>query len=179
MPHNLGMVHGRFQPFHREHLSYVLRALDRCQNLVIGITNPDHSEHKLNPTSVHRHLAEANPFTYFQRVEMVRQSLAELDIDLRRVSFVPFHIFDPSKWAYYLPNPKATVQYVRIFSAWEEEKFSLFKAHGFAVEVLDRGATKAIEGTQVRHLMRTGSEWRELVPKGTANVIDMIDSGLL
>jgi len=36
-----GSIHGRFQPFHNEHLDYVLRALDRCDFLWIGITQYD------------------------------------------------------------------------------------------------------------------------------------------
>ncbi len=41
---SFGMVHGRFQPFHNEHLDYVLRGLARSTTLVIGVTNPDPSE---------------------------------------------------------------------------------------------------------------------------------------
>lgn len=35
-----GMIHGRFQPFHL-HLTYLRAALELCQTLIIGITNPD------------------------------------------------------------------------------------------------------------------------------------------
>ena len=37
----IGVVHGRFQLFHLDHLKYVLGAKARCRHLVVGITNPD------------------------------------------------------------------------------------------------------------------------------------------
>lgn len=175
----LGMVHGRFQMFHKEHLQYVLRALSRCDNLVIGITNPDPTQFQEEISSPHRHLASANPFTYFQRVEMIKHSLIDCEVSLQRVTFVPFHLFDISKWAYYLPSPKATIQYVRIFSEWEEKKTKLFEAYGFRVEILDRGAPKNIEGVQVRRLWREGGNWEDLVPDGTIRVVRMIEEGII
>jgi nicotinamide mononucleotide adenylyltransferase len=174
-----GMVHGRFQPFHLEQLQYILNALTRCHHCVIGVTNPEPSEFKEEATSAHRHLTESNPFSYFQRVEMIRSSLIDAKIDPTRLSFVPFHIFNSSKWLYYLPRPDIVIQYVRVFSAWEEKKMSLFRAYGFEVEVIDRGMVKKIEATQVRRLMQTGGDWKRLVPQGTARVIEMIQGGLL
>jgi cytidyltransferase-like protein len=172
-----GMAHGRFQGFHLEHLQYILTCIGRCENLVIGITNPDPSEYQAESTSDHRHRTEDNPFSYFQRCEMIRQSLADERIDPARVVFTPFHVFDISKWAYYLPAPQSTVQFVRAFSAWEEKKIALFESHGFRVEVFDRGARKNIEGREVRERLCSGGDWRSLVPHGTARVIEKIQAG--
>ncbi len=35
-----GVVHGRFQPFHLDHLKYALAGLTHCDYLFVGITNP-------------------------------------------------------------------------------------------------------------------------------------------
>ncbi len=177
MVDHLGMVHGRFQPVHNEHLLYILRGLSRCSRLVIGITNPDASEYKASSLSPHRHNEEANPYTYFQRMEMIRECLVDEHIDLARISLIPFHLFAPDKWHYYLPPPEAVVQYVRAFSSWEDEKIALFQKYGYRVEVLDRRMTKTVEGTQVRTIMREGGNWRQLVPPGTARVIDKVNTG--
>ena len=174
-----GMVHGRFQPFHTEHLDYVLRGLSRCENLVVGLTNPEPSECQHEAASQHRHLPEANPYSFFQRMEMVRRSLVDIGVYVHKVSFVPFHLFTPAKWACYLPAPKATVQLVRVFSRWEEEKVRLFREYGFDVEILDRGATKNVDGTEVRRLIASGGDWRSKVPSGTATVIDRIARGAM
>lgn len=172
-----GMVHGRFQPFHRGHLDYLLKALARCQHLIVGITNPDPFEIEEEPTSSHRHLKESNPFTYFQRVQMVRAALAEQGIDPARVTLVPFSITHPEKWPYYLPPPRSVVQYLRIFSDWEQSKAERLRANGFAVEVLDEGASKEVSGTEVRQAMSAGDGWRRLVPPGVAAVIQRVQAG--
>ena len=36
-----GMIHGRFQPFHLGHLEYLRGAAERCDEVFVGITNPD------------------------------------------------------------------------------------------------------------------------------------------
>ncbi|MFC1888297.1 hypothetical protein ACFL4G_00935, partial [Thermodesulfobacteriota bacterium] len=36
-----GVIHGRFQVFHNDHLAYVLAGKARCRHLVVAITNPD------------------------------------------------------------------------------------------------------------------------------------------
>jgi nicotinamide mononucleotide adenylyltransferase len=175
----IGMVHGRFQPVHIEHFGYIMRGLSRCSHLVIGITNPDPSDIQSEPSSPHRHLEDSNPFTFFQRSEMIKQCLFDEGVSLQRISIVPFHLHDPSKWKCYLPPPKETVQYVRAFSQWEDEKIAAFEAHGFRVEVLDRRAPKNVEGVGVRKLMRAGGNWSDLVPPGTTRVLKLIEAGQL
>lgn len=36
-----GVIHGRFQLLHNDHLKYLLAGKARCEHLVVGITNPD------------------------------------------------------------------------------------------------------------------------------------------
>ncbi|TMK95420.1 MAG: hypothetical protein E6G42_02925 [Actinobacteria bacterium] len=44
------MVHGRFQPFHNGHLEYLRGAAARCDELFVGITNPDPRRIKEEPS---------------------------------------------------------------------------------------------------------------------------------
>jgi cytidyltransferase-like protein len=175
----IGMVHGRFQPFHLEHLDYVLSGHKRCQRLIIGITNPEPSEYIFNPASSHRHLQRSNPFTYFARMEMIRRSLLDLSLDMDLITFVPFHINDQQKWAHYLPRAEVVVQYVRVFSQWEEEKLAKFRAFGFKVRTIDSGMQKGITATQVRAALSEKENWQILVPEATARIIEKIEQGLL
>ena len=39
--HKIGVIHGRFQLLHNDHLKYLLAGKKRCEHLVVGITNPD------------------------------------------------------------------------------------------------------------------------------------------
>ena len=174
-----GMVHGRFQPFHNGHLDYFQKALARCHHLIVGITNPDPFEIEEEPASAHRHLEESNPFTYFQRVQMVRAALADSRIDSEQLTLVPFSITHPEKWPHYLPPTRSVVQYLRVFSDWERSKAERLRANGFAVEVLDEGAPKELSATEVRREMAVGEGWRRLVPPGVAAVIERVRAGEL
>src|SRR6266508_4802534 len=91
------MIHGRFQPFHNGHLEYLRATRDLCDSLVVGITNPDPETIREDPTSEHRHLPESNPFTYFERLLMVRDVLRDEGVPperARRLMRVLLIIFD-------------------------------------------------------------------------------------
>ncbi|HLB26627.1 MAG TPA: adenylyltransferase/cytidyltransferase family protein [Dehalococcoidia bacterium] len=177
MKHRHGMVHGRFQPFHLGHLAYLQAALQRCDTLIVAITNPDPSAVREEAEASHRHRDDANPYTFFQRQMMVREALLDEGVDLRRVVFTPFPINFPERWQYYLPPD--TVQFIRVFSDWERKKVERFRGAGYTVEVLHPGAEKEVEATDVRALMASGGDWRALVPAAVARVIDRIAAGEL
>jgi cytidyltransferase-like protein len=169
--YSLGMVHGRFQPLHKEHLEYIKTGLGLCENLVVGITNPEPSELIEEVASSHRHKDESNPFSYYQREMMIFQSLRIIGIDVSRVICVPFHIFDSSKWSSYLPAKDKFIHLIREFSEWESKKIKDFSEMGYKVAVLDKGATKGMTATEVRSLLRSGGSWQSLVPEGTRKII--------
>ncbi|MDP9424697.1 MAG: nicotinate-nucleotide adenylyltransferase [Actinomycetota bacterium] len=164
-----GCVHGRFQPFHTEHLEYALRARKRCRRLIVGITNPDPTWVKHEAWSKHRHAAGSNPFTYVERALMVEGSLLDEGFEARDFLVVPFPIQDPGLCRFYVPEH--AVHFVRVYSGWEEEKARRLRTQGFTVEVLDRGKEKGISGSEVRGLLQAGLEWEHLVPKASARVI--------
>jgi cytidyltransferase-like protein len=172
-----GMIHGRFQPFHLGHLTYLRAALERCQTLIIGITNPDPATVREEAEASHRHRQEANPYSFFQRQMMIRETLLEEGVDLKRVVFIPFPINFPERWRYYVPP--GTVQFIRVFSDWERKKVERFRQEGYEVQVLHRGAKKEVEAREVRARMDSGADWRPLVPRGVARVLDRIAAGEL
>ncbi len=47
-----GCIHGRFQPFHIEHLEDALAALDRCGFLWIGLAEPFPVEQPAGPPRI-------------------------------------------------------------------------------------------------------------------------------
>ncbi|MFQ5879515.1 MAG: nicotinate-nucleotide adenylyltransferase [Dehalococcoidia bacterium] len=172
-----GMIHGRFQPFHNEHLDYMRKTLERCQNLIAGITNPDPTliiEDAANP---HRHLSEANPFTFFQRLLMIKETLRDEGVPWERANIIPFPVHHPERWPYYVP--KGTVHYMRVFSPWEEGKLQRFREYGWQVEVLDPCDEKRLSATEVRERLAASDGWQEMVPPGVARVIAAIKAGHL
>jgi nicotinamide-nucleotide adenylyltransferase len=170
-----GMIHGRFQPFHRGHLDYLRHASQRCEHLIIGLTNPDPSLVAQEEESIHRHRVEANPFTFFQRLLMVQRVVLDEGMDSRRVSIVPFPIHHPDRWPFY--TPAHVVHFVTVFSAWEQKKVERLRAAGYQVEVLD--LPRLTSATEVRRRLRQGDDWESLVPPGVAAVIHGVQQGRL
>ena len=41
MHDQIGVIHGRFQLLHNEHMKYIMAGKERCEHLIIGICNPE------------------------------------------------------------------------------------------------------------------------------------------
>ena len=164
------MVHGRFQPFHNGHLEYLRGAAARCDELFVGITNPDPRRIKEEPSDPLRHLPESNPFTYVERLMMIQAVAADESI---RAHVIPFPVNEPELWSAYVPD--GVTQFLRLFSDWGGTKLERLRAAGYEVVVLDEGAEKEISGADVRAAMRDGGDWESLVPPGVARVIRSLD----
>jgi cytidyltransferase-like protein len=167
------MVHGRFQPFHNGHLEYLRGAADRSDEVFVGITNPDPARIKPEPSDPVRHLPESNPFSYVERLLMVKGAAADLGLDPLRVHVIPFPVNEPELWAAYVPA--GVTQYLRLFSEWGGTKLERLRAAGYEVVILDEGADKEISGAEVRAALRDGGDWRALVPPGVARVIESLE----
>ena len=165
-----GMIHGRFQPFHNGHLEYLRGAAERSDEVFVGITNPDPARIKPEDADPVRHLPESNPFTYTERLLMVKAAATDLGLELERIHVIPFPVNEPELWAAYVPE--GVTQYLRLFSDWGGMKLERLRAAGYEVVVLDEGAEKEISGADVREALRSGGNWESLVPAGVARVIN-------
>jgi cytidyltransferase-like protein len=169
-----GMIHGRFQPFHNGHLEYMRGAAACCDELFVGITNPDPARIKREAADPVRHLPESNPWTYAERLLMVKAAARDLRLEPERVHVIPFPVNEPELWPAYVPA--GVTQYLRLFSDWGGEKLDRMRAAGYEVVVLDEGAEKEVSGSEVRAALRDGGEWEHLVPPGVAGVIRTLNS---
>jgi nicotinamide-nucleotide adenylyltransferase len=167
------MIHGRFQPFHSGHLEYLRGAAARSDEVFVGITNPDPARIRPEASDPLRHLPESNPWTYAERLLMVKAAARDLGLDLGRVHVIPFPVNEPELWHAYVPE--GVTQYIRLFSDWGDTKLERLRAAGYDVVVLDDGAEKEISGADVRAAIREGSEWESLVPEGVARVIRSLE----
>jgi len=163
------MIHGRFQPFHLGHLEYLKGAAAQSDEVWVGITNPDPTRVKPEPADPVRHLPESNPYTYAERLLMVKAAARELEDDVD-VHVIPFPVNEPELWHAYVP-PGVT-QFIRHFSEWGAAKIERLRAAGYEVVILDEGAEKELSGADVRAAIRDGGDWRSLVPDGVARVIE-------
>jgi nicotinamide-nucleotide adenylyltransferase len=166
-----GVIHGRFQVLHNDHLKYLLAGKSRCRHLVVGITNPDPNLTCAEHSDPHRSDSFANPLTYFERFLMVRAALKAEGIDPDDLSIVPFPINYPDLFKYYVPLD-ATF-FLTIYDDWGREKLRRFQSLGLNVEVLwERPLSKkGICGNQVRLRIAEGKPWEEMVPESTRRLI--------
>jgi nicotinamide-nucleotide adenylyltransferase len=163
------MVHGRFQPFHNGHLEYLEGAAERSDEVFVGITNPDPTRIKPEESDPLRHLPESNPWSYPDRLLMVKAAAADLGLDLARVHVIPFPVNEPDLWPAYVPE--GVTQYLRLFSPWGGTKLERLQEAGYEVVILDERAEKELSGSDVRRALREGGDWESLVPPGVARVI--------
>jgi cytidyltransferase-like protein len=163
------MIHGRFQPFHNGHLEYMRGAAERSDELWVGITNPDPARVLPEESDPARHLPESNPYSYDERLLMVKAAAGDLGIDPERLHVIPFPVNEPDLWSAYVPE--GITQYLRLFSEWGGEKHDRLCAAGYEVVILDQGAEKELSGVDVRAAMRSGGEWESLVPPGVVRVL--------
>jgi nicotinamide-nucleotide adenylyltransferase len=167
------MVHGRFQPFHNGHLEYLKGAAARCEEVFVGITNPDPAHVLPEESDPLRHLPESNPYTYVERMLMVEAAAADAGIGPERLHVVPFPVNEPELWPVYVPAD--VVQFIRLFSDWGGTKLERLRAAGYEVVVLDEGSAKEVSGADVRAALRDGGGWERLVPPGVAALLREIE----
>jgi nicotinamide-nucleotide adenylyltransferase len=155
-----GLLIGRFQPFHKGHVSAVSFGLSKVDNLWIGIGSSNKSHEK------------KNPFTADERKEMILSSLDSNTLKRVQIFYVP-DIGDHEKWTYHVDSlvPKYDV----VFSN-DNFTTSLYKKRGInAIEVplLQRDM---ISGTKIRESIVRDLDWSSLVPDGTRKVLLKINA---
>jgi nicotinamide-nucleotide adenylyltransferase len=167
------MIHGRFQPFHNGHLEYLAGAYERSHEVFVGITNPDPTRIKPEESDPLRHLPESNPWSYSERLLMVKAAAHGARLDLARVHVIPFPVNEPELWPAYVPED--VTQYIRLFSEWGGTKLDRMREAGYEVVVLDEGVQKGVSGADVREALRDGGDWEALVPPDVARVIRSLE----
>jgi nicotinamide-nucleotide adenylyltransferase len=167
------MVHGRFQPFHNGHLVYLRGAAERSDEIFVGITNPDPARIKPEPSDPLRHLPESNPYSYAERLLMVKAAAGDLGLDPAGVHVIPFPVNEPELWPAYVPA--GVTQFLRLFSEWGGTKLERMREAGYEVVVLDEGLEKELSGADVRAAIRDGGDWETMVPPGVARVLRSLE----
>lgn len=170
----LGIVCGRFQPLHMGHMDYIGNALRESKQLIIGITNPDPQFIKSEETCEHRSLLEANPFTYYERYRMIKNSLLSTYENIARIDIVPFPINNPELLKNYIPLDGCF--FVDIFDNWGYRKVELLKSAGIEnirIRIVEK-TDESISGTKVRHYIKSYEDISQIVPREVVKVMNDI-----
>jgi nicotinamide mononucleotide adenylyltransferase len=170
-----GVIHGRFQVLHNDHLKYLLAGKAKCRHLVVGISNPDPSLTGEEIADPDRSNTSANPLTYFERYQMVRTVLREEGVPPDALSVVPFPINFPELYQYYVPLD-ATF-FLTIYDEWGRKKLERFRSLGLSVDILWKRplSQKGISGKQIRLHMIDGKSWDDWVPEATRRLMHLWD----
>lgn len=152
---------GRFQPPHKGHIEVMNEILEEVDELVIGLGSAQLS-HELD-----------DPFTAGERILMLNKALAESEVDLSRVYFIP--IPDVNNNALWVSNVISfSPPFSKIYSGNPLIK-RLFKEREFEVESPPMFNREEYQGTEIRERMLQDKEWKNLVPDGVGEIIEEID----
>lgn len=169
---DLVCITGRFQPLHRDHLRLMLDAAGQAERLIVAITNPYPANTRVFRESDHRHRPDANPFTFLERLELVRVALAANDMPPTRFVVVPFDLGAPGTWPYLVPLQATQVAGVK--SGWELAKLQMFADAGYPTLAVRVDALSALSSTAVREAMLSEARdvWTQMVPPATVPLLD-------
>ena len=169
---DVGVIHGRFQMLHNDHIQYMRAGKAQCRHLVVGITNPEPSMTQPEDVDSQRSTPLANPLTYYERYQLVRSALEVVGVALSDFSIVPLPISEPSRYNNYVPLN--AVFFLSIYDDWGRRKKHYFESIGLKTCVL-REVTpeeKGISATDIRASILKGEPWRHLVPKSVATLVE-------
>jgi nicotinamide-nucleotide adenylyltransferase len=171
MIHPVGVIHGRFQVLHNDHLRYLLAGKALCEHLVVGITNPDPRLTRDDAADKVRSLPMSNPLTYFERYQLVRAALGEAGVAGTELSVVPLPINLPELYQHYVPLD--AVFFLTIYDDWGRRKLEFFRSLGLKSHVLweVEPQDKGISGTDVRRAIARNKGWEHLVPPSVARLL--------
>ena len=169
--YSLGVIHGRFQVLHNDHMKYLLAGKELCKHLIIGITNPDPSLTKDSNANPHRSKPMANPLTYYERYVMIEEALKEKGLNSSEFSIVPFPINFPNLIKYYVPMD--AIFFLTIYDDWGKQKKAYFESLGLNIHVLWEVPLekKGLSSNDIRKSMITGGNWEHLVPSTVVRLI--------
>ncbi len=149
---------GRFQPFHNGHLEVIRTILRDCDYLTIGIGSAQYS-----------HTFE-NPFTAGERHLMISRSLKEEGV--QNCYLVP--IVDINRYSVWVAHVASIVPPFKAIYSNNPLTKRLFSEAGYEVRASPLFNIELYSGTEIRNRMLAGKDWRLLVPKAVATVIDEI-----
>jgi nicotinamide mononucleotide adenylyltransferase len=171
----IGVIHGRFQVLHNDHLVYLLAGMALCRHLVVGITNPDPFLTRDEAADPKRSSPTGNPLTYFERYLMVRAVLEAAGVAPSRFSVVPFPINLPERYRYYVPLDG--LFFLSIYDEWGQRKLEYFRSLNLATHLLREvpKEQKGLSATDIRRRMARDEAWEELVPPAVARLMKQWD----
>jgi len=157
MKEKIALLVGRFQPFHKGHLHAVIYILERHSYLYIGVGSALESHTK------------RNPFTFSERLEMIRLALEEAGISRDLYYIIP--IPDSKYHGTWVSLVKILIPKFDIVYTNDPLTRILMYESGYNVEHIPYFHREIYTGEEFRNRVVTNREWREIVPNAVYNYI--------
>lgn len=160
-----GLICGRFQPLHFGHVNLIQRALKECGIVTVCVGS---AQDEIN---------ERNPFSYFERYQMIRNAFGLPLAYKPKMHIIPIKdINNPPKWAKHVLSSISLHSYsnipVDMYYAGSESDALLFKEEGIPTQVIDRKNTKYKSGTEIRKMILNNEEtWKNFVPEDNWDIV--------
>ncbi|MFH1536811.1 MAG: nicotinamide-nucleotide adenylyltransferase [Patescibacteria group bacterium] len=153
---NKALFIGRFQPFHKGHLS-VLKQIDddnEIDEIIIGVGSSQYSN------------TEDNPYSFEDRKIMIEKSLSDEMKKSWQIIAIP-DIHDEKNWVEHVRKIVPEFGVVYTGNEWLER---LFTEKNIEIKKIDKNIN--ISGTDLRKMIKEGAEeWKKFIPE---KIIDLI-----
>ncbi|MCL2032747.1 MAG: nicotinamide-nucleotide adenylyltransferase [Methanomassiliicoccaceae archaeon] len=150
---------GRFQPLHNGHLEVIRKCAAESENLTIGIGSAQYSHER------------DNPFTAGERYLMIDEVMK--DEGITNYCIVP--IEDINRYSLWVAQVESLSPPFSIVYSNNPLTRRLFREAGYELRETPLYNREVYSGTAVRKKMIEGDDWRPLVPRKVAEVIDYMD----
>lgn len=149
----IGLIIGRFQPFHKGHIFLFKRALERVDRLIVGVGSPDTID-------------EENLFSFSQRKMMLEKVVSEERWQKKIIAILPItdYLEDDQLWLEKTLETVKNVSSFDIFIGNDPWTSGIFERNGYKVMHCRFYKRYIYEGVKIRKLMREGKKWHERVP---------------
>jgi len=157
-----GFYTGRFQPFHKGHLSAVKQALKDVNFLYIGIGSAQYS------------YTSDNPFTADERKKMITQSLTENGITKKQFKIIPVpDIHSNPKWTAHVHS--LVPRFDMVFVGDDGLVKKLFEKHtDIPVKIIKKEIP--VCATDIRTAIKNNSDWKKYLSGSTIKYLEKIDA---
>ena len=168
-PKRIGLLIGRFQPFHNGHLGIIKQMSEDCDQIIIVIGSAQISHTKYNP------------FTASERYQMVYETLKS-DFDMSKIHIIP--VIDIGRYELYVKHIESLVPPFDVVYSASPTTLQLFTEADYDVVVpiytnLSKGQKSSrLTASLVRDAMQNPTnpaDWTHFVPQGTIDVVEKID----
>lgn len=148
--YKIGLIIGRFQPFHKGHGYLIKRALERVDKLIIEIGSS-------NIKNID------NPISYRSRKKLVEIFSEKEGLKNKIIKIIPLPD-NPSDEVWLYNAIKRAGDFDVVISNNDENVNIFFKKRGYQVLKFPFYKRYMYEGEKIRELIRRGKDWENRVP---------------